>query len=121
MLPEHVDPLACEFCIDAEKINGRPNRRKPLNEFKSKLHVGYVPFPATLLDKPARLPWLKKNQTLSLNPLNRYSSSSFCSHLVRLSPESQQEEPLVLSRYDAAGAIHASLPQPSADGCLSGF
>jgi hypothetical protein len=72
-----------------------------------------VPFPAALLDKPARLPWVKKKQTLSLN---RYPSSSVCSHLVRLSPVSQQGEPLVLGRYDAQGAIQSSLPQPNAGG-----
>jgi CRP/FNR family transcriptional regulator, cyclic AMP receptor protein len=77
-----------------------------------------VPFPAALLDKPARLPWLKEKQTPSLN---RYPSSSVCSHLERLSPVSQQGEPLVLSRYDSQGAIQSSLPQPSAGGCLSGF
>jgi hypothetical protein len=73
MLLEHGDPLACEFFNDAENINGRPNRRKPLGEFKSKLHVGLCHFQQLCLDKPARLPWLKKNQTPYLN---RYPSSS---------------------------------------------
>ena len=40
ILLEHGDPLACEFCNDAENFKGRPNRRKPLGEFKSQLHVG---------------------------------------------------------------------------------
>jgi hypothetical protein len=47
-------------------------------------------------------------------------SSSFAC-VVRLSPDSQQEEPLVLSRYDASGAIQSGLPQPTADACLSDF
>jgi len=37
----------------------------------------------------------EKNQTLSLN---RHPSSSVCSHLLRLSPDSQREEPLVGGR-----------------------
>jgi len=34
MLPKHGDPLASKFFNDLEKLNGRPNRRKPLTEFK---------------------------------------------------------------------------------------
>jgi hypothetical protein len=39
MLQEHGAPLAREFCSDTEKFDGRPNRRKPPSELKSKFHV----------------------------------------------------------------------------------
>ena len=44
ILPEYGDPGACEFCDDTGKFKGRPNRRKPLSEIKSKLHVGLCHF-----------------------------------------------------------------------------
>jgi hypothetical protein len=56
-----------------------------------------VLLPAALLDKLGRLPWLKKTVT----SLDRYPSLAVCSHLVRLSPDSQQGEPPGLHRYDA--------------------
>jgi hypothetical protein len=42
------------------------NPRVSLSEFKSKSHVGLCDFLVALLDKPARLPWQKKDRTLSL-------------------------------------------------------
>jgi hypothetical protein len=46
-----------------------------------------VRFREASLDKPARMPWLKKNQSLSLD---RYPLSSDWSHLGREAPDSQQ-------------------------------
>jgi hypothetical protein len=40
ILLEQRDPLACEFRRDAENVERRPDRRKPLGEFESKLHIG---------------------------------------------------------------------------------
>ena len=44
IFPEHVDPLACEGCNHTEIFNRRPDGRKPLGEFKSKLHIGLYYF-----------------------------------------------------------------------------
>jgi hypothetical protein len=52
MLPEHGDPPACEFCDDTGKFNGRSNRRKPLSEFNSELHVGLSDFQQLCLKSP---------------------------------------------------------------------
>jgi hypothetical protein len=94
---------------------------------------------SSFADKLARLPRLKKNQTPSLNPslsvcrrLARLSADSQEGELsphsqrgrplvVRLSPGSQQEEPLGLRRYDALGQFQSSLSQPGVCGWLSGF
>ena len=96
MLQKHGAPLAREFCSDTEKFDGRPNRRKPLSELKSQIACWLVPPPATSLEKLARLPWLKKNQILSLD--------RYWAHLVRLLPA--QGEPLVKSCHRI---IHESL------------
>jgi len=52
MLPEQGDPLGCEFCYDVEKLNGRPNRRQPLAEFKRKLHISLCHFRQLCLISP---------------------------------------------------------------------
>jgi hypothetical protein len=75
-----------------------------------------VPPPATSLEKLARLPWLKKNQILSLD--------GYWAHLVRLLPAQGEvreklssdhpREPLL--RYVALGVIQSRLPQLRADG-----
>src|ERR1700738_3536853 len=73
MLPEHGDPLTCEFCNDTGKFNGRPNRRKPLGEFKSKLHVGLCHFQQLCLISPHVCRGWKKS-----NPFFESSSVIVC-------------------------------------------